>query len=260
VEKDAGEQAVKDDRQTAFIGRIRTALGNPSPERAALAPRYSERHGTVLDQIKSRSGEDYQRLLDGLAETARPINLKLTAVRDTAAAAAVITALIDQKRPEWGTEKRVAAWDHPLIKSLGLPELLAGRDVPVFFTQPLDGTGDRAYGDEIRRNVEEAYVGVTSADFCVVESATLVMKTRPGHARSVSLIPSIHVAVIYISQLLANLSELYAVLSQDPDHRAEGLTNCLTFISGPSKTADIEAMLVHGAHGPREMELCVITG
>jgi len=38
-----------------------------------------------------------------------------------------------------------------------------------------------------------------------------------------------------------------------------GLTNCLTLISGPSKTADIELTMVHGAHGPREVYLYVIT-
>jgi L-lactate dehydrogenase complex protein LldG len=50
---------------------------------------------------------------------------------------------------------------------------------------------------------------------------------------------------------------LYALLSFDPDVHREGLTNCMTFISGPSKTADVEATMVHGAHGPREVHLIV---
>ena len=78
-------------------------------------------------------------------------------------------------------------------------------------------------------------------------------------ARTVSLIPSIHIAVIELGQIIADLKELYALLTYDPVARKEGLTNCMTFISGPSKTADIEATMVHGAHGPREVHVFVIT-
>ena len=86
------------------------------------------------------------------------------------------------------------------------------------------------------------------------------MRTRPGQARSVSLLPLIHVAVIHRDQIIADLKELYALLKWDPEHQKEGLTNCMTFISGPSKTADIEATMVHGAHGPREVYIFVISG
>jgi L-lactate dehydrogenase complex protein LldG len=92
----------------------------------------------------------------------------------------------------------------------------------------------------------------------MADAAALVMRTRPGQARSVSLVPSIHVAVIQMDQVIADLKELYALLKWDPEYNNEGLTNCMTFISGPSKTADIEATMVHGAHGPREVYIFVI--
>jgi L-lactate dehydrogenase complex protein LldG len=72
------------------------------------------------------------------------------------------------------------------------------------------------------------------------------------------LVPSIHLAVITADRIVADFKELYAALRWgDPSHAVD-LTNCLTFISGPSKTADIEATLVHGAHGPRALVLVVI--
>ncbi|MGD9972421.1 MAG: LUD domain-containing protein [Desulfatirhabdiaceae bacterium] len=74
------------------------------------------------------------------------------------------------------------------------------------------------------------------------------------------LVPSIHVAVIRLEQLLADLKELYALLRWDAGQQAEGLTHHMVMISGPSKTADIELVMVHGAHGPREVHLVVITG
>jgi L-lactate dehydrogenase complex protein LldG len=86
------------------------------------------------------------------------------------------------------------------------------------------------------------------------------MKTRPGQPRCVSLLPSMHIAIIRLEQILTNLKELYTLLRWNPTERVEGITRCMTYITGPSKTADIEATLVHGAHGPRELSIIVLTG
>jgi L-lactate dehydrogenase complex protein LldG len=133
--------------------------------------------------------------------------------------------------------------------------------IPIYFSD-LEGAGAdtlRQRKETIRRQVAESFIGVTSADYCLAETATVVMRTRPGQARSVSLVPSIHVAVVRLAQILADLGELYALFRADPELRSEGLTRCMTLISGPSKTADIELVMVHGAHGPREMHLLVVT-
>jgi L-lactate dehydrogenase complex protein LldG len=119
-------------------------------------------------------------------------------------------------------------------------------------------TADRL--EIFRKHAEGAFIGITAADYCIAETATLSMKTRPGQPRCVSLLPSIHIAVIRIEQILSNLNELYMLLKWNPIERAEGITRCMTFITGPSKTADIEATLVHGAHGPRELTIFVLTG
>jgi L-lactate dehydrogenase complex protein LldG len=101
---------------------------------------------------------------------------------------------------------------------------------------------------------------VTGADFCLADTATLVLITRPGQARSVSLLPSIHVAVVDAGRLLADLAELYTLLRWDAagDGKPEKVFSTMTLICGPSKTADIEATLVQGAHGPRELHLIVV--
>ena len=171
-----------------------------------------------------------------------------------------IAALVAEKVPEWGGPKSVAAWWHPLIDRLDLPEILARQKVPVYSPRHTPGAPESTNElSSFRRRIEPAFIGITSADYCLAETATLVMKTVPGQDRSMSLLPSIHVAVIELNQIIRNLPELYAFLEYEgkpPDH---GLTTCLTLISGPSKTADIELTMVHGAHGPRELYLYVIT-
>jgi len=102
--------------------------------------------------------------------------------------------------------------------------------------------------------------GVTAADFCLADTATIVLRNRPGQPRTVALVPSIHVAVVTLDQLITDMKELFALLQWDEGLRQEGLTRYMSFISGPSKTGDIEAIMVHGAHGPKEVRLYVVTG
>ena len=254
--------------QQAFIGRIRSALGYAPDERRSREDLctgiFTDQTGAILDRIKHRSAADRQQLIDRLMEMAAPINLKVTVLKDRGAAAAAIADLVRDKAPEFGDRKQVVMWRHPLLESLSLAEALAVQNVPLQVADVEDADVDEASAQQererIRKNVIDSYIGITSADFCMADTATLVMRTRPGQARSVSLVPSIHVAVITLDQVIADLKELYALIQWDPEVQKEGLTNCMTFISGPSKTADVEATMVHGAHGPREVHVYVISG
>jgi L-lactate dehydrogenase complex protein LldG len=268
--------------QKDFIYRIKKALGHladdrqrpvgdrvgPSDERVRRADLFdlpmSQEDRDVLRGIGDRTSAQKQKLLTTLIEAAKPINLNVIALADESAVAAAIVELVQQKEPEWGEQKSVVCWKHALIERLNLAEGLESLKVPVYFAEGGDADGPKDVSPDTRKqfrqHVIDSYIGLTSADFCMADTATLVMRTRPGQARSVSLVPSIHIAVIGIDQLVGNLKELVALLKWDSGHQTEGLTNCMTFISGPSKTADIEATMVHGAHGPREVYIYVITG
>ena len=244
--------------QEEFINRIKAAMGESfaasRPKADLFGAEMSDENEATLERIKNRTPRERKKLLATLIEAAGPINLKVIPCEDTGSVTAAITKLVRERDPEWGDPKSVAAWQHPLIQSLNLPDALSEQGVPVFFAD-LQTTGKK----DLRERIMASNIGITSADFCMADSATLVMRTRPGQARTVSLLPSIHVAVIKFNQIIADLKELYALLKWDAQESKEGLTNCMTFISGPSKTADIEATMVHGAHGPREVHLFVIT-
>ncbi|MGD9079475.1 MAG: lactate utilization protein [Desulfobacterales bacterium] len=244
--------------QEEFLKRIKLALGKPleqpSPKVELFSSEMSAETPAILERIENRTAEDRTKLLEILIEAAEPINLKVIPAKNIGSVTAAITELVRDKDPEWGDQKSVAAWQHPLIESLELPDVLAEQGVPVYFAdlQKIDR-------ENLRQRIIDSYIGITSADFCMADTATLVMRTRPGQARSVSLVPAIHIAVVELNQIIADLKELYALLKWDPHMSKEGVTNCMTFISGPSKTADIEATMVHGAHGPREVYIFVVT-
>ena len=246
--------------QDVFINRIRAALGVPMGRDGRRRPNICDRemsHRRVLiKNIEQRTAPDFAALYQRLLKAAEPLNLRVRQKPDRLGVAREIEALVQEKTPEWGDTKSVVAWQHPLIDALHLAERLSKSGIRVYhprIQEPSDA--DR---HACRERVQKAFIGVTAADYCLADTATLVLKTRAGQPRSVSLVPSIHVAVITRQQLIADMQELFALLQEDPVHRAEGLTNCMTFISGPSKTADIEATLVHGAHGPREVYLYIV--
>lgn len=245
--------------QEEFINRIKIALRKPFAESRQKANLFNHEMRAetraILERIKNRTAGDRNKLLETLIEAAGPINLKVITANDIDSVTTAITELVRDKDPEWGDPKSVVAWQHPLIENLNLPDALSEQGVPVFFSDV-----NAPERETLRQRIIDSYIGITSADFCMADSATLVMRTRPGQARTVSLLPSIHIAVIELDRIIADLKELYALLKWDPQESLEGVTNCMTFISGPSKTADIEATMVHGAHGPREVHVFVITG
>ena len=249
---------MNEDHQKQFIAKVRRALGKPLDDNPAtnlfdLAP---DDLAGRLARYDDRSPGDRASLREELGRRAAAVDMQVSFVADAAAAGRKIAELVRQKSPEWGSAKRIVAWDHPLMEALDLSGCLKGDHVPVTYTRLADD--QPAERHRLRREVEAAFIGITSADFVVAHTATLVMKTRPHQLRSVSLVPAIHVCVVTADQLVADLEELYTHLQWDPRHRAEGLTNCLTFISAPSKTGDIELVMVNGAHGPREVHLVVI--
>ena len=252
-----------DSNQYNFIKTIQQALGKSSssarPDRSEL---FDTRPRDLENQLKTyinKSKQEQKALLDLFIEQAEIINMKVIPVENLSMAGLAIKELVQNTEPEWGNKKSVIAWQHPLIDQLNLEKILGQDGVEVFITRGSNRPDSRER-KEIRTRLMQSYIGITSADFCVAQSATLVLRNRPNQPRAVSLVPSIHVAVIKIDQIIESLKELYFRLKWDPEEKKQGLTNCMTFISGPSKTGDIELVMVYGAHGPRQLPVYVITG
>ena len=246
-----------------FIATVQAALGHRSTGDSRFEDIFPEpERDLVSDRLKilaEPSKERQQKLLELLIERGRPLNLNVVAVPDPGAAAGFIAELVRTKEPEWGGKKQVAVWQHPLITQLDLEKVLKPDGIPVM---PAANDGAKDQPELVTRHREQvvgSFIGVTSADYCLADTATLVMRARPGQPRSTSLVPSIHVAVIRLEQILFDLAAFYTVLRHDLQTDGEGLTNCMTYISGSSKTADIELVMVHGAHGPRELVIVVVT-
>ena len=114
------------------------------------------------------------------------------------------------------------------------------------------GFRDRA---ELKAACAEAPVGITSAPYALAATGTLVMMSNDEEQRLVSLLPPAHIAVIPASCILVNLDELFVRVPLPAD-----VTSALVFVTGPSRTADIEQILVRGVHGPGEVHVVIVEG
>ncbi len=136
-----------------------------------------------------------------------------------------------------------------IIESLGLVGRLkqAGLDV---------NTVDALQGPNSRDVFFGADIGISNVAHLVAETGSVVMATSPADPRSLSLLPPVHIAIADRSQLLPDLFDLFDLFSplSSPGKLPP---SCLTLITGPSKTGDIELRLVTGVHGPGEIHVVV---
>jgi len=107
---------------------------------------------------------------------------------------------------------------------------------------------------EYREACARADFGITSADYALADTGSLVMFSGHEESRLVSLLPPAHIAVVPLSRLLTGLDEL---LTRVPAPAEQ--SSAMIFITGPSRTADIEQILVRGVHGPGQVTVILVS-
>jgi len=141
--------------------------------------------------------------------------------------------------------KVVWIWATPLLQSLNLKEELG--DAGVTFVGGIEG------GNRVEIHLwKQAEVGITEVDYGIAETGTMVLGAGAGRPRSASLLPPIHLALLPISHILPTLKSFFHL-----NHPALQ-SNTFFFITGPSRTADIEQTLTLGVHGPRKVHILLL--
>lgn len=234
-----------------FLETVRQALSTPTSHgRGAIE------YGDLPAPVVGESAVDH---LTVLAENAAALDIELAMVADEAGAATEIKAIVAHTDPEWDHQRAVMAWDDPLLNGIGWEAALQASGLDLFRgPSPNQKRISVQEREAFYCQLNETRIGITSADYCVADTATLVLRNRPGQPGAVSLVPSVHVAVIRERQILSDFNALYEQLAMERRADPEALTSRMSFISGPSKTGDIELVMVHGAHGPRNLHLIVI--
>jgi L-lactate dehydrogenase complex protein LldG len=213
----------------AVLAAVRAALADVAgvaPDAMADAPPAST----------SASPADGAALLADFAREARAVGTVVHVVPTSADAGPVLAAILADVRTT-----RVVAWRSPLAHAVTLAA--AGDGIDVRFAGPETDAAAIAAAD----------AGITEADALVAASGTLVLRAASG-ARTVSLLPALHVAVVPAARIVSDLGAALRA-SRGPGGAPD---TCVTLVTGPSRTADIEKKLVVGVHGPCALHVIVI--
>jgi L-lactate dehydrogenase complex protein LldG len=137
--------------------------------------------------------------------------------------------------------KNIAISVSPLLDRLGIASAIRAASIAIHSWN--EQTLDSAY---------DLDCGITDVHAAIAETGSLVIRSDPTQGRALSLVPSIHIAIVEPPNILPDLLDLMQKLSAEP--RPPNIT----LITGPSKTADIEGALVTGVHGPGLVQIFLL--
>jgi L-lactate dehydrogenase complex protein LldG len=203
------------------IANIRRSLRRTS--QTALSPRptiYPSRQAESPDSEVERFLDEIKKL-SGIGQKLSPADI-----------GSALGSLVTQQ-----DIRRATAWETPYLRQLGITELF--NSLGVELVSPNASKHDMALCD----------LGITEADYLLAETGTLVLKSSVQQPRAVSLLPRIHLAIVRPEMLRADMHQVFAEAKSQ---------NYLVFITGPSRTADIELTTTLGVHGPKNLYVWVI--
>jgi L-lactate dehydrogenase complex protein LldG len=219
-----------------ILRRVREALTVPAPHPGhhhhAAANGADEPISHWLPQV----GAGFDAQADLFARNSVQLKSTFHLLENEAAASAKLAEIARA-----GAWKRVASHGdgargpatRAMVSSLGLPALWtdAGYDV---------------------REMEQCDAGISECEALVAQTGSVLVTGRSSGGRALSVLPPHHVVLARRDQLIADLPAAFALLEQ---RYAAGYPSFISFITGPSRTGDIERILVLGAHGPKALTI-----
>jgi L-lactate dehydrogenase complex protein LldG len=233
-----------------ILGKISQALESEANSEAApakLAPRRGAgAHASSDDaralEIRGRCERERAGLLAQFESELLAIGVRVQQTDSIDAAAEYIERIALERKA-----KTVVAADAEVVERIGLQKRLGSNGIR-YVTEASDA--------DLRSIAIDAGIGVSGVDYALADTGTLVLLARKGQPRSISLVPPVHIAIVKADQVVHGLDDLFGLLSSEKG--VNDLGSAVTFITGASRTADIELTLVVGVHGPQELHVVVI--
>jgi L-lactate dehydrogenase complex protein LldG len=198
------------------IENIRRSLGRTA--QTPLSPRPAIYESRLPESVDSETEHflDEVRKLSGVAQKLTP-----DSVSDA------LKALVANQNI-----RKATFWHTPLFEQLNIENTL--RSLGVDLVSPTADKHEMALCD----------LGITTADYLLPETGTVVLRSSSEQPRAVSLLPRIHLAIVRPEMLRPDLHQVFAEAKD---------SHYLVFITGPSRTADIELTVTLGVHGPKNL-------
>lgn len=208
--------------------RIREALTIKAHSHHGAGLPTTEDHRRVMPPVGATRDEQFALF----AKNASELRATFKLVKDTATLTAELRAMRDTEK--W---RRVATHKSPLAQTqtagLGLPTLVT----------------DAGYQ---KAELEQCDVGISGCDALVAQTGTVLITSKTGGGRALSCLPPHHVVIARREQMVPDLPAGFALVKAT---YGANYPSMISFITGPSRTGDIERILVLGAHGPKKLTI-----
>lgn len=103
---------------------------------------------------------------------------------------------------------------------------------------------------ELKEELRDIELGISCANFLIAETGTVMLVSSKSEPRLLSLIPEFHIVLAKAESIVEKIEDALKIIN---------IEACITLITGPSRTADIEKVLITGVHGPREFLVFIFT-
>lgn len=223
----------------AILGRIREALRIAAPA-PGQHNHNGGKHGLPTEPAGFRQwlpavGASFDEQVVLFAQNAAMLKAEFERVPDTTAAAAEVKRIAGENK--W---TRLATHSSPLTDAVT-------RDAGITLS-----TTDQPYATA---DLEKCDGGVTACEALIAQTGSVLITSRSCGGRALSVLPPHHIVVASREQLVPDLSAAFELLRK----KYEGnFPSCISFITGPSRTGDIERILVLGAHGPKRLTILLV--
>jgi len=204
-----------------ILENIRRSLGRTDHTPLGLCPAiYESRHAESVDSEIERFLVEIKKL-SGVGQKLSPLDIE-----------SALKILVAEQNI-----RKATMWNTQYLKQLNVAEHLQSLGV------------DLISSNADKHEIAQCDLGITEADFILPETGTLVLRSSAEKPRAVSLVPRVHLAVVRPEMLRADMHQVFAEARED---------RYLVFITGPSRTADIELTVTLGVHGPKNLFVWMI--
>jgi L-lactate dehydrogenase complex protein LldG len=233
--------------RTEILGKIRMALAKPRRE-------HHHGHQPVTSNLEElfASVSSRDSMIEKFRREFEAVSGEFAHCPDETAVVQTIKDLITSSG-----STRIAISRHSICERLNLEQKFSSELPDVqFMTETLESENpfERA---RLREATAQVQLSITGAEYLLVESGTIVVVAGRQASRQISLLPSIHLVLTTSDQIYPNMADLFLDIQKKYGTDLPG--SALTFITGPSRTADIEKVLIKGVHGPMRL-LAIIIG
>ncbi len=215
-----------------ILGRIREALKAPAPKSGSNGNVAVQTITATPRQWLPKAGESHDEELALFAKNAAELKADFQLFNSAEEMRQALVRLRDAEG--W---KRVAGHSGDLTNAI-CPAL----NLPLLRT-------DRAYDVA---ELETCDAGISECDALVAQTGSILVASRSAGGRALSVLPPHHIVFARREQLVADLPAAFDLLKRK---YADNYPSMISFITGPSRTGDIERILVLGAHGPKKLSI-----